>query len=73
MYGKAYVIMYENDIVEVSLSRQNAQEVLADYALESGYYNFLYFLNECGEPVEEALEAANDEMIAFHIGEFNLV
>ena len=73
MYGKAYVIMYENDIVEVSLSRQNAQEVLADYALDSGYYNFLYYLNYCGESVETALEAANDEMTSFRIWEFTLV
>jgi hypothetical protein len=73
MYGKAYVVMYENDIVEVSLSRQNAQEVLADYALDYGYYNFLYYLNYYGESVATALEAANDEMTAFRIWEFNLV
>ena len=73
MYGKAYVIMYENDIVEVSLSRQNAQEVLADYALDSGYYIFLYDLNYCGESVETALEDAEDEMTSFRIWEFNLV
>ena len=71
--GKAYAIMRYKDVIEISLSRHNAQEILIDYILESGYNTFMYGLNFLGTSFEVAMEAAAEEMAEWRIWEFNLV
>ncbi len=73
MRGKAYALMRYRDVQAISLSRNNAQEILADYALEDGYYTFMYDLNFLALPLEDAMESANEIMDQWRIWEFDLV
>ena len=73
MRGKAYAIMRGKDIVAISLSLSNAQEILMDYALEFGYYDFIHDLNYCGYDFEDCLADGYEEIEQWHIWEFKLV
>lgn len=73
MRGKAYAIMRYKDIQEISLSRNNAQEILMEFALEDGYYTFMYDFNYLALPLEDAIESANEIIEQWRIWEFNLV
>ena len=72
MYGKAYAIMNWNYIQEISLSRQNAEEILADYMFENGFEVFNYLLHR-GYTPETAYAEAELEMAHWRIWEFDLV
>ena len=73
MRGKAYAIMRWKDIQDISLSRLNAQEMLMDIALETGYYTFLYEYNFLGIEFKDSMESANAEIDLWRIWQFNLV
>ena len=73
MRGKAYALMRYRDIQTISLSRSNAQEILTDYALEDGYYTFMYDFNYLALPMEDALASANEIIEQWRIWEFDLV
>jgi hypothetical protein len=73
MRGKAYAIMRGKDVIEISLSRQNAQEICMDYALTFGYYDFIHDFNYCGYDFDDCVSDGREEMDQWHIWEFNLV
>ena len=71
MYGKAYAIMNGKDVVEISLSRQNAQEICMDYALETSLDVYNQMLSGYGHEI--AIAYALNELDSWQIWEFNLV
>ena len=71
MYGKAYAIVCCNRIVDISLSRNNAQEVLMDYALEDGAWWYSCYVKSYGH--SEALQQANEAIEEWRIWEYDLV
>ena len=73
MRGKAYALMRYKDIQAISLSKNNAQEILTDYALEDGYYTFIYDFNFLALPLKDSIESANEIMEQWRIWEYNLV
>lgn len=71
MRGKAYAVVNRKDVVEIALSRRNAQEILMDYALEHGHevYNWFRTRFEHEDAMREAQFAVNE----WQIWEYNLV
>ena len=72
MRGKAYAIMNWKDIVEISLSLDNAQEILMDYAFDNGLETFNHYLL-AGYPEDVARREANFDMAQWRIWIFSLV
>ena len=73
MRGRAYAIMRFNNLVAISLSRQNAEEILADYVLDESYYSFMYYFNVLGVNIDVAMQEAEDCRREWCIREFDLV
>ena len=72
MRGKAYAIMNWKDVAAISLSRQNAQEILMDMALEAGRHLYNYYSDK-GYTHLNSLQMANEEIAHWVIWEFDLV
>ena len=73
MRGTAYAIANWKDVVEISLSQANAQEILMDYALEAAYDIFCLYYNYHGCSLENALKEANREIDHWQIWKYNLI
>ena len=71
MRGKAYAIVCCNRIVDISLSRNNAQEILMDYAFEDGAWWYGYYVKTYGHSI--ALKEANEAIDEWRIWEYDLV
>ena len=71
MRGKAYAIMSGKDVVAISLSRLNAQEICMDYALETSLEVYNGMVGGYGHEI--AIAYALDELDSWQIWEFNLV
>ena len=71
MYGKAYAIMCDNELVAFSLDRRYAQEMLMDFAFEDAYEWFNRLLQNADEKV--AMEMARDTLEYWHIEIYELI
>lgn len=71
MRGKAYAIVCCNRVIDISLSRNNAQEILMDYALEDGAWWYGCYVKNYGH--KTALKEANEAMDEWRIWEYDLV
>lgn len=75
MRGIAYAIVddYSEEVLFVSLSRANAEEIIMDLYEERALGRFNGFVNRVGKPVDEALEMIKTCYWSFSIKEFVLI
>ena len=71
MRGKAYAIVCGGKVISISLSRNNAQEILMDYAFEDGMWWYSCYVKNYGHKI--ALREANNAMADWRIWEYDLV
>lgn len=71
MRGKAYAIKFGDQLVAISLSRLNAQEILMDYAFEDGAWIYSLYVDNYGH--NRGLREANETMSKWHISDYDLV
>ena len=75
MRGTAYAIVdnHSEEVLFVSLSRANAEEIIMDLYEERALGRFNGLVNRIGEPVNEALKMAETCYWSFSIKEFVLI
>ena len=74
MRGKIYAIVNDQDeVLMVSCSRLNAQEILMDLEFEMQYHFFLREVNIWGTSIEDAIFYSTTQAPQFHIKEFKMV